>query len=328
MKDALPLRLRSARAPGSSPAQTVGVRSEDASLAGFTVLVTRPAGQAEGLCRLIAAAGGEPVTAPLLEIAPCAEPAGALAALHHPDGWDWLIFVSANAVRGAVALGWNGGGPARIAAIGEATAAALLKAGVRVDLEPCPPFNSEALLADPRFTLGLRSPKNAAGGQRILIVRGQGGREHLANVLQQRGATTAYAEVYRRQPATGETFAPYLTGWSERRYDAVIITSGEALSHLDDLLRAAGLDAAPKPALVVLGERLAGLARRLRWPLVSTADRADDAALIQALQRLAHAGQTGQRPLAPIEVAEPPAARAKTPGGQANQTTVGGYTFE
>lgn len=261
-------------------------------LTGFTVLVTRPAGQAGGLCELITEAGGEAIQAPLLSIAPIEAPA-ALALLNPSIAWDWLIFVSANAVRFAAALGgWTGraAGNSRIAAVGEATAAALAAAGLQADLVPAPPFNSESLLADPRLA--------DVRGQRLLIVRGEGGREHLAEVLRERGAEVAYAEVYRRIPVPAAAYEPILAAWPEGRLDAVVITSGAALHRLTELLRESGLDSLPRPPLVVPGARLASLAREHGWPLVLVAGHAGDEAIVQTLKQLAHARKTGQGPVA------------------------------
>lgn len=262
-------------------------------LTGFAVLVTRPAGQAGGLCDLIAEAGGEAVQAPLLSIGPIEEPSGALALLNPSSAWDWLIFVSANAVRSAIALGgWTGfrTGRPRIAAVGEATAAALAAAGVHADLVPQPPFNSESLLAAPQLA--------DVRGRRLLIVRGEGGREHLADVLRERGAEVAYAEVYRRIPVPAAQYEPILATWPEGRHDAVVITSGEALQRLMALLRESGREGLPRPPLLVPGERLASLAREQGWSPVLVAGHAGDEAMLQILKQLVHARKTGQGPAA------------------------------
>ena len=267
-------------------------------LAGMTVLVTRPAGQGEGLAQLITAAGGRAVQAPLLRIAPSGDSSAAASLLNSPESWDWLIFVSANAVR--FALGLDGGlelrgGTTRIAAVGEATAAALAGAGLTVDLVPYPQFNSEALLADPRMA--------AVAGQRVLVVRGEGGREHLADILRERGAEVVYAEVYRRVPVQAEEFSPSLTALQEGIYDAVVVTSGEALAHLTGLLRESGLDSLPRPAMVVPSERIADQAREQGWSKRLIAEQASDEAIVQALKQFAHARKTGQGPvtLEPLE---------------------------
>ncbi len=104
------------------------------------------------------------------------------------------IFISANAARG-LAPHWPILHPPavpRIAAIGHATARALQEHGLEVDLKASPPYNSEALLALDEF--------QALPDRRVVIVRGQGGRELLAAELHRRGAAVHYLEVYRREP--------------------------------------------------------------------------------------------------------------------------------
>jgi uroporphyrin-3 C-methyltransferase len=273
-------------------------------LAGWNVLVTRPDGQGDALAALIAEAGGEPLLTPLLAIAPVENPDAAVCLLHSAEAWDWLIFISANAVRHAVQLeGWRAPA-ARIAAVGEATAAALEAAGLRVDLVPYPQFNSEALLADPRM--------QAVAGQRILIVRGEGGREHLAEVLRERGAEVAYAEVYRRMPTLASAFAPALEQLTRGECEAIVVTSGEALTHLRNLLHQAGLPPSSWPPLAVPGERIAGLAHTQGWTRVLVADQASDEAIVQSLKRLAHARRTGQDPF-PLMAVTPAAPVEEAP---------------
>ena len=274
-----------------------------APLSGMTVLVTRPDGQADGLAHLINEAGGQAVLAPLLSIAPPLNPSTAKSLLNAAEPWDWLIFISANAVRGVLGVdGWMGpvAGATRLAAVGEATATALAEAGLTVDLVPYPQFNSEALLADPRMA--------QVAGQRVLIVRGEGGREHLAETLRERGADVAYAEVYRRVPVSIEAFSSSLNLWQEANFDAVVVTSGEALAHLTGLLRETGLDSHPRPVLVVPSERIANQAAEQGWPGILIAEQASDEGIVQAIKQLAHARKTGLGPLAvaPIEPASNP----------------------
>ncbi|RQW84242.1 MAG: fused uroporphyrinogen-III synthase HemD/membrane protein HemX [Methylococcus sp.] len=273
-------------------------------LAGWNVLVTRPDGQGDALAALIAEAGGEPLLTPLLAIAPAENPDAAAHLLHATEAWDWLIFISANAVRHALQLeGWRAL-TARIAAVGEATAAALEAAGLRVDLVPYPQFNSEALLADPRM--------QAVAGQRILIVRGEGGREHLAEVLRERGAEVVYAEVYRRMPVLASGFAPALEQLTRGDCEAIVVTSGEALTHLRNLLHQAGLPPSSWPPLAVPGERIAGLAHTQGWTRVLVADQASDEAIVQSLKRLAHARRISQDPFPRVAVT-PVAALEEAP---------------
>jgi uroporphyrinogen-III synthase len=177
-------------------------------LLGVGILVTRPEQQAMPLCRLLAAYGAACYPFPAIEIKPLVDRGAAQAAIAQgdaPDGrgtrarfgnleqFDWIVFVSANAVRFGVHL-LEQKRDLRLAAVGPATARALNHAGYRVAIVPAEGFDSEGLLADPRM-------QNLAG-RRVLIVKGSGGRELLAAELSRRGAIVELAEVYERVPAT------------------------------------------------------------------------------------------------------------------------------
>lgn len=262
--------------------------STNAPLAGIGILVTRPREQADGLCALIEAAGGHAMRLPLLEIVAVGDPTAAAELLSRQDRWDWLIFASPNAVRFTLAIhggSFNPPRPARIAAIGQTTAEALTKAGIRVDLIPKPQFNSESLLASPEMT--------DVSGKSILIVRGEGGREHLAQTLRARGAEVAYAEVYRRiLPATDIGY------WIDLRrqggIDIVTITSGEALNNLTQLLGEAIHEFAEHTPLVVLGSRVEKLARDQGWRHVISAEPACDQAIAETIIRHVETKRTAQ----------------------------------
>ncbi|HYE35274.1 uroporphyrinogen-III synthase [Methylocaldum sp.] len=252
----------------------------NAPLAGVGVLVTRPREQADGLCALIEAAGGRAMRLPLLEIVAVDDSTAAAELLSRPDQWDWLIFASTNAVRFALAIHGRPYDPprrTRIAAIGQATAEELIKAGIRVDLIPKPQFNSESLLASPEMA--------DVTDKSILIVRGEGGREHLAEVLRSRGAKVAYAEVYRRILPETDT-AHWIDLWRQGRIDVVTITSGEALTNLTQLLGDAKLEFAERTPLVVIGSRVEKLAREQGWRYVVSTEQAGDQALAETIIRL------------------------------------------
>jgi uroporphyrinogen-III synthase len=268
-------------------------------LTGLTVLVTRPTRQAAGLRGLIESAGGRALHLPLLEIVPVTDGGAAAELLARRDFWDWLIFVSANAVRFALPIGdWAGkrSSRTRVAAVGEATAKVLAGAGIRVDLIPKPQFNSESLLAAPEM--------DDVAGRRILIVRGVGGREHLASVLRQRGAETAYAELYRRVPPAADPTAA-IELWRRGGIGAVLLTSGEALDHLMELLGNAGAELALRTPLVVIGARLAERARQRGWCRIAVAEQASDPGLMEALIRLNREGGSPAEPDGVATISEP-----------------------
>ncbi len=248
-------------------------------LEGLAVLVTRPADQAEGLCALLEAAGARPVRLPLLEIEPLGQEAPAAELLRRSGHWDWLIFVSANAVRYALDL--SGGASwasarTRVAAVGAATARALAAAGIQVDLIPKAQFNSESLLAAPEMA--------EMAGRRVLIVRGEGGRELLAEALRARGAALAYAEVYRRRRAEVDA-AALAALWGSGGIGLAVATSGEVLDHLMAILGEAGVAFAVSTPLAVIGARVGRLARDRGWRQVIVAEQASDAELAEAIVR-------------------------------------------
>ena len=261
-------------------------------LSGFKILITRPAEQSESLTQLIMEAGGEVVSVPLLAIEPLDDLRPAASLLNSTPPWDWLIFISTNAVRVAFSMAeWHQKDLSRtkIAAIGAATREALEAEGVVVDVLPESQYNSEGLLSDPRLL--------EVNGQRMLIVRGEGGRETLAEGLRHRGGEVFYAETYRRSRIHFDVLAEALKMGTLASYDAVVITSGEALTHLTEWLQTALLEEHHRPLLVVPGPRLVALAHQLGWPLVMAADDALDESLARALRQMAHGQRTGVSPV-------------------------------
>ena len=170
------------------------------SLNGAGVLITRPGHQSAELARLVEKAGGIPVLFPAIEIEPTASASQLLSKFHSLSRHDLAIVISSNAANyGEPILAELVDQDIRLAAIGPATARTMKHLGCRPGVVPASGFNSEALLADEEF--------RDMAGRRVLILRGQGGRELLGDTLRHRGATVDYLEVYRRilpQPGSGE----------------------------------------------------------------------------------------------------------------------------
>jgi uroporphyrinogen-III synthase len=200
-------------------------------LAGKRILVTRPAAQAGQLAALIAGQGGEAICFPLLEIAPADDLQPLQQAVVRLDEYLMAIFISPNAVDFSVPKilaqrQWPMG--LRAAAIGPGTVAQLGRYGIAQVLCPTLRFDSEALLELPEFQAG------RVVGQKILILRGNGGRELLAETLAKRGAAVDTVTCYRRSaPADG---APLLSLLRNKELDALTISSSEGLRALLALL--------------------------------------------------------------------------------------------
>lgn len=248
-----------------------------ARLSGVGVLVTRPEHQAHHLCRLVEAEGGSAVLFPALEIHPAPDRPAVRAMTGPVDRYALVVFVSANAVRfGSDLIGQRR--DLRIAAIGRATAQALNAAGLRVSILPKGGSDSEALLATPEL--------QHMAGQRVLIVRGRGGRELLGDTLAARGAEVVYAEVYERRPArpTREALAEVEELWRHGGVNVYTATSGELLEALVGLVTPRCRELMDSTALLTGASRVGERAARLGLGSPVILARApDDEALVEAL---------------------------------------------
>lgn len=248
-------------------------------LTGIGVLVTRPEHQASHLCQLIEAEGGAAVRYPALVIKPRSDRAAVRAAIGPADRYDLVVFVSANAVRyGADILDQGRDRP--VAAIGQATALALNAAGYRVTLMPDEGADSESLLALPQLA--------HLAGQRVLIVRGTGGRDLLQEVMSARGAQVQHAEVYIREAAypSMERKAEIETLWRQGGISVYTATSVELLEALVGIVTPRCRELMHSTALVTGSNRVAEAASRLGiGSPILLADSPDDIALVGALVR-------------------------------------------
>jgi uroporphyrinogen-III synthase len=249
------------------------------ALEGTRVVITRPAHQAGKLAARIAAEGGQIITFPVLAIAPARDDRALEAVIDRLDDFDLAIFISTNAVQWGLAALGSRRLPARLrlAAVGEATAAALRDHGLGQIITPMGGYNSEALLATP----ALRDVR----GQRIVIFRGEGGRELLGRSLVERGAQVTYAECYRRVKADTDP-AVLLEALAHGDVDAITVTSVEALDNLFTMLGERGRALLDAVTMVVGSERVAEAcrARGGRSPLIVAAS-AGDADLVDAIGR-------------------------------------------
>lgn len=247
-------------------------------LAGRQVVVTRPEGQATSLCAAIRAAGGVPLLFPVLAIAEVEDDAALLAAIDRLDSFDLAFFVSPNAVeRGLAAARARRAWPARlaVATVGKGSERALARAGFTDVIAPATGFDSEAVLALPAFA------EAAVRGRRVLIFRGDGGRDLLAEVLRQRGAEVEHVSCYRRfRP---ELDPEMLLGPATRgEVDALLLTSSEGVRNLADMVGAAGCAVLRMLPVFVPHPRIADHARRAGFAVVVETEAGDDG-LLRAL---------------------------------------------
>ena len=240
-------------------------------LAGRTIVVTRPLAQAAPLAEAIAAAGGQPLIFPLLEISPAADPQPLAQAVARLADYRFAIFISPNAVDYALpAILAQGDWPILLqpAAVGQGTVKALLAHGVDGCVAPTERFDSEALLALPALA------SERVAGHRIAIFRGDGGRELLAETLRERGAAVDCIPCYCRSgPSLGVT--PLLAKWRAGQLDALTVSSSEGLRYLVDLLDAEGRAYLQKTPVFVPHARIADNARALGLQHILLTEAAD-----------------------------------------------------
>jgi uroporphyrinogen III methyltransferase/synthase len=166
---------------------------ESKPLFGRRVVVTRAREQASDLKRLFEESGAQVLQFPTIEIVPPESFASLDRAVD--EAWDWLIFTSANGVSAFFERLFAKGKDvralsAKVAAVGESTAASLRARGIAPDIVP-DKFMSSALI-----------PLLPASPGRTAIIRAQEGRDDLLDELRKRGGEVHLAVAYRNVPAT------------------------------------------------------------------------------------------------------------------------------
>lgn len=243
-------------------------------LAGRGILVTRPLEQADALAQEIRDAGGEAIIFPAMEIVPIHDEALAHS-IAQLATYDAAIFISPNAVRHGLARvdaprEWPE--HVRIYAVGPGTARALKQQGLLKVIQP-DGQDTEALLALPSL--------HAVTNQRIVIFRGVGGRELLADTLRARGAIVEYAECYRRVCPESDA-GPIIRRWSGGDIHAVTINSAETLHNLASMLGETGIPFLRATPVFAPHEKIAQSARTLGITQV-IATAAGDAGMLDGL---------------------------------------------
>lgn len=249
------------------------------------VVVTRPLQQAQAFASRVEALGRQAEIFPLLAIEPVDDPSELQAVLGRLEGFALAVFVSPNAIDAAFrCLGaWPAGVP--IGIVGEGSRAALRAHGVdernAVIFAPQGDgkMDSEELLK--------ALPLARLRGGRVLVVRGQSGRDFLTEALQEQGVTVEHVTAYRRlAPALDERNRARLLALADHGADWVV-TSSEALRNLIEMTRLAGGDdrvvKLQRQRIIVSHHRIAQTAQSLGFCAVILAGSGDER-LLAALQ--------------------------------------------
>ena len=239
-------------------------------LAGRGIVLTRPRPSAQKIAERIAIAGGTALVFPALEIVALPETPQLGTLIDRLDEFDLAVFVSANAVEQGWAAVARAARPTRLrcAAVGGATRAALQERGISGVIAPTEQFDSEALLALPEL--------RAVAAQRIVIFRGEGGRELLGQTLAQRGAQVEHAVTYRRVRPEADP-EPLLRAWRHGSIHAVSVMSGESLDNFYAMLPDEGRTCLRATPVFVPHQRIAARANELAIARVYLTGPSDDA---------------------------------------------------
>jgi uroporphyrinogen-III synthase len=235
-------------------------------LAKLNIVVTRPQDQAKVLAQRITSLGGNAILFPLLEIEPVADSRQLFNLIARLVDFDLAVFISPNAVQhGMAAIQSVGEIPKRllIATVGQSSARALHSAGVNDVIAPIDGSDSEALLDMSQ----LQNVQN----WKIVIFRGDGGRELLGDTFKTRGAEVEYVTCYRRSKPALDIATLLL-----RKPDAITVSSSEALTYLRDMLNEADQRHILAVPLFVPHARIAEKAQILGWQNVIQTASGDD----------------------------------------------------
>ncbi|TBR44365.1 uroporphyrinogen-III synthase [Marinomonas agarivorans] len=257
------------------------------NLQGKHILITRPEPENQISCLFFQTAGAKVTSLPMLSITPLSEKEASIRAqIFELDQYNKVIFISKNAVRHGVewidycwpqlpiGIQWVG--------IGEGTTTLLNELGSTLGIQAKhTPFIgkngdlniSENLLSQPEF--------QTIQGERILIIKGEGGRQLLASTLSERGAQVNELALYKRDKITYSLVKIRTAATA----DFICVTSTESLENLTTILANLAQDWFKK-ILVVPSQRVAQEAKKMGWEHIINAHGADDKSLMAAISDL------------------------------------------
>jgi uroporphyrinogen-III synthase len=254
---------------------------------GWRLLLTRPVDESRALARTLAEVGVYSASLPLLEIEPLPVSEANRSIVYDLAAYCAVIVVSKPAARLGLAMVdevWPQPPMQKWFTVGAATAQILDDYGLHVFF-PEHGDDSEALLELPQF-------QQAVSGYdpKVLIMRGEDGRELLAERLRARGVMVDYLPLYRRNLPQYPAFALPERVEAER-LNGLVVSSGQGFEHLRELAGNAWPTLAQIP-LFVPSPRVAEIARAAGALTVVDCRGASAAALLTALRQ--HAAPASQ----------------------------------
>ncbi|NNM86974.1 MAG: uroporphyrinogen-III C-methyltransferase [Phycisphaerae bacterium] len=251
-------------------------------LFGLTVLVTRTRQQAGALTGQLTQLGARVLEAPTIEIAESQDTAPVDAALKNMSTMDCVVFTSTNGVEAAWnrlrALGRDSRAlPAKVAAVGTATAAALERIGIMADVLP------EEFIGE-KIGVSLRQHFGSDGlvGCKVLLLRADIARPVLREQLEHGGAKVVDVPIYQtRAPAALPS--EVLEALAAGEVQWITFTSASTVRNLHALLPDHLRPMVHAARRLSIGPITSEALRELDWPPTVEAAQHDIVGMVQAL---------------------------------------------
>ncbi|MDE1461425.1 uroporphyrinogen-III synthase [Spartinivicinus poritis] len=239
----------------------------------MSILITRPEPEASKLVASLQQQGLQAWALPMLERADLPETAEIRQLILNLDLFQQVIVISPYSAKrlGMLMDQYWPQWPIEIQwfAIGSKTAITLAEWDIEASCSAG--VDSEALLTIPQL--------QQVAENKILIVKGKGGRDLLKQVLQQRGAQVTELPLYQRVPAQyNKTDVQHLL--ASHQTDTIVATSGEIVTRLASLLDQQWRN---EIKLIVPSARVADLSAELGFSQVINANGASEEAMIKVL---------------------------------------------
>jgi len=235
------------------------------------LLITRPEKAGRDLQQCLNSRGYQSYCQPLFDYQGNAN-TEQLFAIQQPLNHPIVIFISVAAVEFANKLipisTWQ---TQTYIAVGNATCQALKALGINA-LVP-EKHDSEGLLA--------LAPLQNVPTKEILIIRGDGGRELIAEDLRRRGALVHYFESYRR--VWRNYSLDVIKTWHQQQINCILITSNALLEFIVNLMQHSDSYWKEQCLWIVASERIASNAKNMGVSHVINANGANTNAIISAL---------------------------------------------
>lgn len=203
-------------------------------LFGKRILITRPREHAAEFVNLLDGLGAQPIEAPMISIAPPADWIELDEACRRGGEFDWIVFTSGHAVDAFMGrlllspLDLRSLKGTKLCTVGPATADRLARFGLKVDLVPAE-SRAEAVVHALLET-------GSMTGQKVLLPRGDIGREVIGEELRKRGADVTEVVAYRTVALDFESGPDIYGMLLDRKIDVVTFTSPSAVRNFVELL--------------------------------------------------------------------------------------------